>query len=107
MITPAQASLFRQLTIGDARTLGVLLAHPDEFDAALAPRVACVLRIAALIAMDADTPAYQREVNAALHAGASVVGTAMLMSAAPRVALTLGYDVDQGLAALDGGQGLI
>ena len=69
---------------------------------------------AALVALGADVPAYQREVNAALAAGASndaviatlrrvapIVGTNRTMSAAPRLALALGYDVDASLESLE------
>ncbi len=73
-------------------------------------RTAALVRLAALIAVDADTPAYQCEVRDAIAAGASpgadhrvlvviarVAGSALVMSAAPKLALALGYDVDDGL----------
>ena len=63
-----------------------------------------------MIISDPALPAYQREVRDALDAGASpelitavllavarVAGSAVVMTAAPKVAMALGYDVDAGL----------
>jgi 4-carboxymuconolactone decarboxylase len=77
-------------------------------------RTAAVASLAALLATRASAGAYRDGVDRALAAGASlddvidtlkvvapVVGLARLVSAAPDVALALGYDVDGALEALD------
>jgi len=77
-------------------------------------RTAALARLAALLAMRASATAYRECVDRALAAGASiddvidtlkgvapVVGLARMVSAAPEVALALGYDVDAALEALD------
>ena len=112
--TSEQSTLLRELALGDARVLARLLSETSPADGPLDPVVVGLVRIATLIALGADTPAYQREVNAALGAGASaaqvidvlsrvapIVGTTHAMSAAPRLALALGYDVDEGLETLE------
>lgn len=113
MLTRSQATLFRQWTLGDPRGLDPLLhGEPAGPRSSVGP-TASLLRIAVLIAMDGAIPAYQREVNTAIAAGAtvedvigvlsavtSVVGSALAMSAAPRLAMALGYDVDGDLEQL-------
>jgi alkylhydroperoxidase/carboxymuconolactone decarboxylase family protein YurZ len=77
-------------------------------------RTAELARLAALVALRASASAYRDCVDRALAAGASVddvidtltvvapvVGLARMVSAAPDVALALGYDVDGALEALD------
>jgi len=109
-ITSEQSTLLRELWLGDARVLGHLLSETSRTDGALDPVVAGLVRIATLVALGADTPAYQREVNAAFGAGASadevigvlscvasIVGSTHVMSAAARLALALGYDVETAL----------
>ncbi len=74
-----------------------------------------LLRIAALIAVDAAPPSYMSVVEAGLEAGASydemvgvlvavipIVGVARVVSAAPNLALALGYDVAEALELVDG-----
>lgn len=75
---------------------------------ALDARAAALVQLAALVALDAPAGAYRSTVDAAVAGGASesdlvatllavapVAGLARLVSAAPRLALALGYDVDQ------------
>jgi 4-carboxymuconolactone decarboxylase len=77
-------------------------------------RAAALARLAALVALHAGPSSYQRCVGHALAAGASVddvidtlrivaptVGLARVVSAAPGLALALGYDVDAALEAVD------
>jgi hypothetical protein len=77
-------------------------------------RTAALTCLAALVALRAAPTSYRRCVDRALGAGASVddvvgtlkavapsVGLAGLVSAAPGLALALGYDVDTALEALD------
>jgi alkylhydroperoxidase/carboxymuconolactone decarboxylase family protein YurZ len=80
----------------------------------LEERTAALARVAALIALDGEAPSYLRECNAALAGGATadeivavlvavapVIGSARIVSAAPRVALGVGYDVDAALESRD------
>ena len=80
----------------------------------LAPKTHALVRLGALLAMDSASSSYQATVEAALAAGATVdevvgtviavaptVGLARVVSAAPELALALGYDVDAALEALD------
>jgi len=113
-ITREQSRLLRGLSLGDPAVLARLLSDQGATEGALDPVATGLVRIATLIALGADTPAYQREANAALAAGASagqiiavlasvapIVGSTHAMSAAPRLALALGYDVDAALESLD------
>lgn len=110
MLSPSQAAIYRKLTLGDASLMTSLFLAAGGASDVLDDRTAALVRLAALIAVDADTPAYQGEVSAAIAAGASpeqitdvlvviarVTGSALVMSAAPKLALALGYDVDNGL----------
>lgn len=114
MVTHQQSLFLRQLAIGDAGAVARLLElRPPAGDAA-DQRTGHLVRIGALVAIGAETPAYQREVNEARAAGATteeivavlrwlgpMVGSTHLMSAAPRLALALGYDVEMALEAMD------
>ena len=78
----------------------------------LDPKTHALARIAALIAIDAETPAYLWTLEAARRAGASddevvgcllavmpPLGVARIVSAAPKLALALGFDVAAALEA--------
>lgn len=71
-----------------------------------------LVRLGALIAIDAETPAYMWTLGAARRAGASddeivgcllavlpLLGVARVVSAAPKLALALGFDVATALEA--------
>jgi 4-carboxymuconolactone decarboxylase len=77
-------------------------------------RTAAVARVASLVALRAAPASYRRSVDLALAAGATVdevvdtlkvvartVGLARVVSAAPELALALGYDIDRALEAID------
>jgi 4-carboxymuconolactone decarboxylase len=77
-------------------------------------RTAALACLAALVAMHAGPSSYQRCVDRALAAGATVddvidtlkvvaptVGLARLVTAAPGLGLALGYDIDAALEAVD------
>jgi alkylhydroperoxidase/carboxymuconolactone decarboxylase family protein YurZ len=98
------------MTLGDDVLLTAVLSGADAGSEAIDQRTTALVRLAALIAVDADAPAYQCEVRHALDAGATpeqltavllalapVAGSALVMSAAPKLALALGYDVEAGL----------
>jgi 4-carboxymuconolactone decarboxylase len=107
----------RKLALRDDRYIDALLSEGRD-NAALAgidPRAHALLRIAALIAIDAAPPSYMSAVEAGLNAGASyeemvgtliavmpIVGVARVVSAAPNLGLALGYDVAEALELVDG-----
>jgi 4-carboxymuconolactone decarboxylase len=77
-------------------------------------RTAALARLAALVALRAAPASYRRCVDLAVAAGASIddvvdtlkvvapsVGLARVVSAAPGLALAVGYDIDAALEALD------
>ena len=114
MLSPAHAALYRKLTLGDELLMSSLFSGSDGASDALDERMASLVRLAALVAVDADTPAYQCEVRDAISAGVSpeqitgvlavvarIAGSAVVMSAAPKMALAMGYDVDAGLEDAD------
>ena len=79
------------------------------FSTALTPRMRMLVRLAALIALDASTAsllwavelascagADEDEIVRVLSAVASEVGAARIVGTAPRLALAIGYDVEVG-----------
>jgi 4-carboxymuconolactone decarboxylase len=102
----------RRLAVRDDRYIEGLL-QADTANATLAgldDRAHSLIRIAALVALNAAPPAYMNSVEAALRAGLSheeivgvliavlpVVGDARVVSAAPNLGLALGYDVSEAL----------
>jgi 4-carboxymuconolactone decarboxylase len=83
-------------------------------DEGLDDRTAALARLAALVAVQTAPAAYARGVHLALAGGATadevvstlevvaqIVGLARLVSAAPGLALALGYDIDHALETLD------
>jgi len=92
----------------DAFVQSVLGMGRDTVEASrLDPKTHALVRLAALLAMDAAPSSYHASTESALAAGASVdeivgiliavapaVGLARVVSAAPDLAFALGYDVD-------------
>ncbi len=110
MLTPAQETLLRQLSIGDEASLTNEL--PDSAHV-LEERTAALVRLSALIMRDSPLASYQRAANTALDAGVSVdemlallpllaqlAGSTAVFNAAPKLAMALGYDVETGLEQL-------
>ena len=107
----------RKLALRDDRFIDSLLSQ-DRASASVSgidPLSHALLRIAALIAIDAAPPSYMSAVEAGLDAGASydeivgtliavmpIVGVARVVSAAPNLALALGYDVSEAFEFVDG-----
>ncbi len=103
---------FRRVTIGDPAFLAAVADH-DEAVAGLRrldARTEALLRIAAMVALDAAPSSYRSAVEAAERAGARLedlfavllaiaadVGSARVVAAAPRLALAAGYDVEAAL----------
>jgi 4-carboxymuconolactone decarboxylase len=107
----------RRLSLRDDRYIDALLREEcaNANVSGIDPRSHALLRIAALIAMDAAPPSFMSAVEAGLDAGASydeivgtliavlpIVGVARVVSAAPNLALALGYDVSEALELVDG-----
>jgi 4-carboxymuconolactone decarboxylase len=106
----------RRLALRDDQLIDTLLSE-EQANATLAgiePRSHALVRIAALIAVDAAPPSYMSAVEAGLQAGASrdeivgtliavipIVGVARVVSAAPNLGLALGYDVSEALEVVD------
>ena len=95
----------RRLTINAPNGAGLTFCAGDADE--LDPRSAALVRIAALVAVGGANPSYGELVDAAVSAGASaaeivgvlvdvasVVGLPAVVSAAPKVAMALGYDAD-------------
>jgi 4-carboxymuconolactone decarboxylase len=106
--------MLRKLSLGDDAYIEGVLAEERANDAAsrLDGKTHALVRIAALVAVDATTPSYMEAIRCAQHWGASVeeivgclvavipaVGMARVVSAAPKIGLALGYDVDAALEA--------
>ena len=106
----------RKLAVRDDAYVDRLLsdARASEAAAALDRRACALVRIGALIALDAAPPSYMEAIEEARAHGAScdeiagclvavlpTVGVARVVSAAPKVALALGYDVDAALELVD------
>ena len=106
----------RRLAVRDDRYIDALLSeeHANMTLAGIDARSHALVRVAAVIAMDAAPPSYMSAVNAGREAGASneeivgtliavlpVVGAARVVAAAPNLALALGYDVADALEQLD------
>jgi 4-carboxymuconolactone decarboxylase len=108
----------RRLALRDDRYIDALLAEQSAGPLAsgLDARAHALVRIASLIAIDAAPPSYMSAIDAGLVTGLSVdevvgtliavmpvVGVARVVSAAPNLALALGYDVAEALEVADRG----
>ncbi|MET0513467.1 MAG: carboxymuconolactone decarboxylase family protein [Thermoleophilaceae bacterium] len=110
----------RRLALSDERfmeselRMGLDTVDISQLDA----KTYALVRLAAALALDAAPSTYQSAVEPALAAGASIdeivgtlialaptVGMARVVSAAPELALALGYDVDAAIETRDGDQG--
>lgn len=104
----------RKLTVRDDRLVEGVLGTEKENVAAsrLDAKTRALVQMAALVVLDAAPQSYTRAAETALLAGATreeivgtliaampVVGSARIVSAAPKLGLALGYDVE---AALEG-----
>jgi alkylhydroperoxidase/carboxymuconolactone decarboxylase family protein YurZ len=102
----------RKLSLRDDAFVDLLLADScrNANASTLDGRTHALVRIGALIALDAALPSYVEAIESARRAGASseeivgclvavlpAVGVARVVSAAPKVGLALGYDVEAAL----------
>ena len=102
------ADRLRRLAISDERLMDGdpidLAAGPDGLD----PRTLALVRVAALVAIGGAEPSFHSQTDAAVSAGATpaeivqvligvipIVGLPRVVSAAPEVAMALGYDVEE------------
>ena len=105
-----------KLAIHDDSYIESVLAHGlrDTEASGLDARTQAFVRVAALVAVDATPSAYMCAIEAAIAAGASLddvvgvlvallpsIGSDRVVSAAPKLGLALGYDVDEALEELD------
>jgi alkylhydroperoxidase/carboxymuconolactone decarboxylase family protein YurZ len=108
--------MLRRLAISDDGYVDALLAHdPSDVGArCLDPKTHALVRIGALITMNAAPAHYMAAVESAKEHGATldeivgtliavmpVVGTARVVTAAPKLGLAIGYDVGHALEQLD------
>jgi len=113
----AYKDTLRSLALNDEQFVASVLGMGhDTIDASsLDPKTHALIRLAASLAVDAAPSSYQSIVQAAQATGATVeelvgcliavapiVGLARVVSAAPELALALGYDVDAALEAPGG-----
>jgi 4-carboxymuconolactone decarboxylase len=101
--------LLRRLAVNDEESVDrVLVSGPEPLPPPLlSEKVELLVRLAALLALGAATVSLRTMVERAIAAGATeseivevlvtvgpAVGLARVVSAAPRLALALGYDID-------------
>lgn len=104
-------NLLRRLGSGDEGSVRIVLALRPEaadpgFDTGLSPRVRTLVRLAALVALDASTTCMRWAVELASCAGANddeivgvllsvgpEVGLPRVISSAPRLAQAIGYEI--------------
>ena len=114
--TPGYEDTLRRLTLSDERFVRGVLGGPSEpgLEGPLGPKTVRLVRLGALIALNAGDSAIGAETDAALAAGASrddvvgvllavgpSIGLARLVGVAPRLADALGYDVMEALERPD------
>lgn len=106
----------RRLALSDEHFMETELGMGGTVEGSrLDPKTHALVRLGASLAIDAAPSSYQSAVEPALAAGASIeeivgtliavaptVGLARVVSAAPELALALGYDVDVAIETLDG-----
>jgi len=108
----------RRIAMNDPASILEVLTSDDQAGGSagrdLDPRTVALVRVAALVAIDGPDPAFNAAIGLALAAGATpddvvdtmiavgpTVGSAHLVSAAPKIALALGYDVGTELEGFD------
>ena len=116
MISADYRERLRRLALHDDDLVGSMLAtHPGRVEAStLDPKTGALVRLGALVALDAPCTCYQSGIEWALAAGATadeIVGTLMavapatgvarVVAAGPEFALALGYDLDAAFEAWD------
>ena len=113
----AYKETLRSLALNDEGFLEEVLGmgHDTVAVSRLDKKTHALVRLGAAFAIDAAPSSYQATIDLALAAGANVdeivgtliavaptVGTARVVSAAPELALALGYDVDEAFEGAEG-----
>lgn len=104
----------RRLAIHDNTLVGSLTAEDTPRVSAIDGRTTALVRVAATIALDATNASFQHAVAFALDAGATqdeivatleavtpVTGTSRVVASASKIALALGYDVEEAIEERD------
>jgi 4-carboxymuconolactone decarboxylase len=109
--------LLRRMALNDERVLGMVLAGQVTADgeAELSPKVEHLVRLAGLLAIGATTPSLREAVDQAVSGGATpteivgvlvalgpAIGLASLVASASRLAMAIGYDLENGRASASG-----
>ena len=109
--------ILRNLALHDERIItSVLATDLGVWDMSCSDaRTHALVRLGALIALDAPVVAYQSCIDLALAVGATaddivntlisvapIAGAARVVAAAPAIALAIGYDIDAALEAYNG-----
>jgi alkylhydroperoxidase/carboxymuconolactone decarboxylase family protein YurZ len=100
----------RSLGLNDARFAEGSVQPIDADPLVLDPKTLELVRLAALVAVGGAVPSYGAQADSAVNAGATaaeivdvlvgvipVVGLPCVVAAAPKLALALGYDLDDAL----------
>ena len=106
----------RRLAINDARLAEEIGCRPRLEPHDLDPKTLALVRLAALVAVGGAVASYGAQADTAVNAGATaaeivdvlvavvpVVGLPCVVAAAPKVALALGYDINDVLEHQAGG----
>ena len=105
----------RCLAINDARLAEDCVGGAGVAFEELDPKTLALVRLAALVAVGGALPSYGAQADAAVSAGATaaeivdvlvgvvpVVGLPRVVAAAPKLAMALGYDIDDALEPQSG-----
>lgn len=107
--------VFRRLAIGDPAVLAAMSDSGGDLGRFRLPEeIEALVRVAALVPIEAPQSSYQVAVGAALRTGVSLddllaaliavagsVGTPRVLAAAPRIALAAGYDTDAEIESME------
>lgn len=103
--------LLRRLALNDERVLDMVLTRGacGDGETELNPKVELLVRLAGLLSVGAATPSLREAVDQAVAAGATpseivgvlvalgpAIGLASLVASAPRLAMAIGYDLENG-----------
>ena len=111
----AHEEKLRRLAIHEERSVELAVGGSDDETSPLSSRELGLVRLAALVAIDGPATTFEWAATRAAAAGASpddivavleavapIVGSAVVVSASPKLALAVGYDLDADLEERDG-----
>ena len=114
---PAE-DLLRRVAFNDERVLGMVLTRRvgEDGETDLSAKTELLVRLAALLAVGAATPSLREAVDQAVAAGATsselvgvlvavgpAIGLASLVACAPKLAVAIGYDLEDGHSSVAAG----